>query len=85
MVTAADAPIHASGHGWQEELKLMLNLTKPQYVFPFHGDHKRLKLHGDLAESVGIDRDRIFIGPQRARARDRRVAAPASARTSTPA
>ena len=34
VVTAADAPIHASGHGWQEELKLMLNLTKPQYVLP---------------------------------------------------
>jgi ribonuclease J len=62
VVTAADAPIHASGHGWQEEMKLMLNLTKPRYVFPFHGDHKRLRLHADLAESVGIDRDRIFVG-----------------------
>jgi ribonuclease J len=61
-VTAADAPIHASGHGWQEELKLMLNLTKPDHVFPFHGDHKRLKLHADLAESVGIDKTRIFTG-----------------------
>jgi ribonuclease J len=62
VITAADAPIHASGHGWQEEMKLMLNLTKPRYVFPFHGDHKRLRLHADLAESVGIDRDDIFIG-----------------------
>jgi ribonuclease J len=62
VVTAADAPIHASGHGWQEELKLMLNLTKPRYVFPFHGDHKRLRLHGQLAEAVGIDPDRIFTG-----------------------
>jgi ribonuclease J len=62
VVTAADAPIHASGHGWQEELKLMLNLTRPRYVMPFHGDHKRLRLHADLAEAVGIDRDRIFIG-----------------------
>jgi ribonuclease J len=43
-------------------MKLMLNLTKPKYVFPFHGDHKRLRLHADLAESVGIDRDDIFIG-----------------------
>ena len=34
VITAADAPIHASGHGWQEELKLMLNLTKPRYVLP---------------------------------------------------
>ncbi len=62
VITAADQPIHASGHGWQEELKLMLNLTKPRYVFPFHGDHKRLRLHADLAASVGIDRDDIFIG-----------------------
>jgi ribonuclease J len=62
VVTASDAPIHASGHGWQEELKLMLNLTKPENVFPFHGDHKRLRLHAGLAESVGIDPDRIFTG-----------------------
>jgi ribonuclease J len=62
VVTAMDAPIHASGHGWQEELKLMLNLTKPRNVFPFHGDHKRLRLHADLAESVGVDPDCIFNG-----------------------
>jgi ribonuclease J len=62
VVTAADAPIHASGHGWQEELKLMLNLTHPRYVMPVHGDHKRLRLHGALAESVGIEPERIFKG-----------------------
>jgi ribonuclease J len=62
VVTAADAPIHASGHGWQEELKLMLNLTKPRNVFPFHGDHKRLRLHADLAESVGVKPECIFNG-----------------------
>jgi ribonuclease J len=60
VITAADAPIHASGHGWQEELKLMLNLTRPRYVMPFHGDHKRLRLHARLAESVGIAPERIF-------------------------
>jgi len=60
VLTAADAPIHASGHGWQEELKLMLNLTRPRYVMPFHGDHKRLRLHTRLAEQVGIDPGRIF-------------------------
>ena len=38
----------------------MLNLTKPRYVMPFHGDYKRLRLHAQLAESVGIDPDRIF-------------------------
>jgi ribonuclease J len=62
VVTASDAPIHASGHGWQEELKLMLNLTKPRYVLPVHGDHRRLRLHADLARSVGIDGERIFQG-----------------------
>jgi ribonuclease J len=62
VITAKDAPIHASGHGWQEELKLMLNLTRPQYVMPVHGDHKRLRLHAELAEAVGIDHDRIFQG-----------------------
>jgi ribonuclease J len=62
VITAKDAPIHASGHGWQEELKLMLNLTKPKYVLPVHGDHKRLRLHAELAEAVGIDSKRIFQG-----------------------
>lgn len=62
VITAQDAPIHASGHGWQEELKLMLNLTKPRYVLPVHGDHKRLRLHSELAEAVGVDPENIFRG-----------------------
>jgi len=60
VITAADAPIHASGHGYQEDIKLMLNLTRPRYVMPVHGDHKRLRLHAGLAESVGIEPERIF-------------------------
>jgi ribonuclease J len=62
VVTAKQAPIHASGHGWQEELKLMLNLTRPRYVLPVHGDFQRLRLHAELAESVGIESERIFQG-----------------------
>jgi ribonuclease J len=62
VVTAKDAPIHASGHGWQEELKLMLNLTKPRYVFPVHGDYQRLRLHAELAHSVGVDPENVFQG-----------------------
>jgi ribonuclease J len=62
VITAKDAPIHASGHGWQEELKLMLNLTRPKYVMPVHGDYKRLRLHSELAEAVGIESERIFQG-----------------------
>jgi ribonuclease J len=62
VVTPKDAPIHASGHGWQEEMKLMLNLTKPRYVLPVHGDHQRLRLHAELAHSVGVDPDNVFRG-----------------------
>jgi len=62
VITAQDAPIHASGHGWQEEIKLMLNLTKPRYVMPVHGDHKRLRLHAELAEAVGVEPGNIFRG-----------------------
>jgi ribonuclease J len=62
VITTTDAPIHASGHAWQEELKLMLNLTRARFVLPAHGDHRRLHLHAELAESVGTDPDRIFKG-----------------------
>ena len=62
VITTNDAPIHASGHGYQEEIKLMLNLTRPRFVMPFHGDHKRIHLHARLAESVGIDPANIFKG-----------------------
>jgi ribonuclease J len=60
VVTARDAPIHASGHGFAEELKLMMNLTTPRYVMPFHGDHRRMRLHGELAESVGVPPENVF-------------------------
>jgi ribonuclease J len=62
VITTADAQIHASGHGYAEELKLMLNLTRPRYVMPVHGDHKRVHLHGQLAEAVGIEPENIFRG-----------------------
>ena len=62
VITTNDAPVHASGHGYREELKLMLNLTRPRYVLPIHGDFKRIHLHAQLAESVGIDPDCIFQG-----------------------
>jgi ribonuclease J len=60
VITARDAPVHASGHGFAEELKLMMNLTSPRYVMPFHGDHRRMRLHGELAESVGVPPENVF-------------------------
>jgi ribonuclease J len=62
VVTNADAPIHASGHGYRDELKLMLNITKPKFLMPMHGDHKRLRLHAELGEAVGIPAANIFRG-----------------------
>ncbi len=62
VVTPRDAPVHASGHGYAEEVKLMLNLVQPRYVMPFHGDFKRLRLHAQLAEAVGIPPEDIFQG-----------------------
>jgi ribonuclease J len=62
VITPRDAPIHASGHGFAEELKLMINLTRPRYVMPSHGDHRRLRLHGQLAEAVGVHTEDVFRG-----------------------
>ena len=62
VITTRDAPIHASGHGYAEEIKLMLNLVKPSYVMPFHGDFKRIHLHARLAEAVGVAPEAIFSG-----------------------
>ncbi len=53
--------VHVSGHGSQEELKLMLNLMRPQYFIPIHGEYRMLRQHAQLAESVGIDKENIFI------------------------
>src|SRR3982075_4273985 len=62
VITPRDAPIHASGHGYAEEVKLMLNLVRPRYVMPIHGDHKRIQLHAELADAVGIHPDDVFQG-----------------------
>jgi ribonuclease J len=53
--------VHVSGHGSQEELKLMLNIMKPKYFIPIHGEYRMLKQHSNLAVSVGVERENIFI------------------------
>ena len=76
VITPRDVPVHASGHGYAEELKLMLNLTQPRYVMPVHGDHRRLRLHGELAEAVGIAAEVDLPRRERAAAGDRRARRP---------
>jgi ribonuclease J len=53
--------VHVSGHGSQEELKLMLNMTRPKFFVPIHGEYRHLVLHARLAEEVGIPRQNIFV------------------------
>ena len=53
--------IHVSGHAFQEELKLMIHLTKPKYFIPIHGEFRHLILHARLAEQVGILNQNILL------------------------
>lgn len=53
--------IHVSGHACQEELKLIHTLVHPKYFMPVHGEFRHLKHHSDLAQSLGMDRENIFI------------------------
>ena len=56
-----NATVHVSGHGRQEELKLMLGMTSPRYFMPVHGEAVHLRANARLGESMGIPRDHIFI------------------------
>jgi ribonuclease J len=53
--------MHVSGHGYQEDLKLMLTLMKPTYFIPIHGEYRMLHHHRLLAESVGVEKGNTFI------------------------
>ena len=53
--------IHTSGHGYEEELKLMLRLINPKYFMPFHGEYRMLKKHADLAKLCGIPKENTFV------------------------
>jgi len=53
--------VHAGGHAKQEDLKLMMRLIKPEYFMPIEANHYMLQAHAELAEQVGIPRDKIFV------------------------
>ena len=54
------APVHVSGHGYAEELKLMMNLVEPQYVMPVHGEYRMLTLYSRIAEEMGWAQEDII-------------------------
>lgn len=53
--------VHVSGHAYQEELKLMHTLVHPKYFVPVHGEYRHLKFHAELAESLGMKKENVFI------------------------
>jgi ribonuclease J len=54
--------VHVSGHACQEELKIIQGLTKPKYFIPVHGEYKHLKKHAAIAENMGMESSRIYVG-----------------------
>jgi len=61
VIYESSSGIHVSGHGSQEELKLMLNLVRPTYFIPIHGEYRMLKKHAKIAQDLGIPKANVFI------------------------
>lgn len=59
--SGSSSGMHVSGHGYQEDLRLMLTLMKPKYFIPIHGEYRMLHHHRMLAESVGVEQENTFI------------------------
>jgi len=55
------AQVHVHGHASQEELKLLINLVKPRFFVPIHGEYRHLSLHANLAQSIGIPKSSTFV------------------------
>ena len=61
VVQETEPPCHVSGHASQEELKLMMGLTRPRYVIPVHGEFRQLAAHARLAAEMGLPPDRVLL------------------------
>ena len=61
VVYEKTAPVHASGHAYQEELKTMMHLTRPKYFVPIHGEYRHLVHHARLAKSSGIAEENVIL------------------------
>lgn len=61
VVMSSEAKVHASGHGFREDLKLMISLIRPRYFIPIHGDYRQLKEHTVVAREQGIPQEDIHL------------------------
>ena len=61
VITEEMAEVHVSGHASREELKLMLNLTRPTFFVPIHGEYRHLRLHAHLAREIGVPEARTLV------------------------
>ncbi|KPK88663.1 MAG: ribonuclease J [Anaerolineae bacterium SM23_ 63] len=61
VIYEAIAPVHVSGHASQEEMKFLLQLVRPEYLIPIHGELRHLKQHATLAREIGIPGERIAV------------------------
>ncbi len=61
VVHDKEADVHVSGHGCQDELSLILTMTKPKYFMPMHGETRQLLANKKLAENIGMDKENIFV------------------------
>ncbi|TDX51275.1 ribonuclease J [Orenia marismortui] len=61
VIYGRELDVHVSGHAYQEELKMMINMIKPKYFVPVHGEYRHLYHHSILAQEVGIPEENIFI------------------------
>jgi len=61
VIYESSAGVHVSGHAAAEELKVMLNLVRPRFFMPIHGEHRHLYFHAELARAVGLSDERIFL------------------------
>ncbi len=61
VITPRQAPVHVSGHPSREELRLVINLLRPQALVPIHGEFRHLKAHADLARQAGLPAERVIL------------------------
>ncbi len=61
VITGSDAHVHVSGHPCREELRVVLNLVRPRFLMPIHGDYRQLHAHAQLGEEAGLGSERVVL------------------------